>query len=287
MTVHAVVIPTFGPWPEDLCSWLGSLRQGGFPVVVVDNNPDPSMSPQLRSLVEGDPQLHRLENRNRGGVAGGFNRGIELAIRAGAEWVTLLDQDSRLRVEELSCLREPWGTLPGVPLMVGPMIWDARRHGVHGKRHLSWIGDYLRTRLLISSGTTFRTADWPRLGPMMEWLVVDFVDHAWSFQAQAKGFQLVLHPQVYLVQRFGEVHPHPLCRMLGMELYSPMRHFYSLRNLRWLLLQAEVPIDLRLKELLKMLIKPALWLMFEPRRAENLRAVLEALRSPLPTLKKS
>ena len=67
-----------------------------------------------------------------------------------------------------------------------------------------------------------------------------------------------------------------------MELYSPSRHYYQLRNLRWLLHQAEVPLDLRWKELIKMLLKPWLWLLCEPRRRENLKSILAALRAPLP-----
>lgn len=282
MTVHAVVIPTYGTWPEDLCSWLYCLRRGGFLVVLVVNNSRSFQPSELRKLAEEDPGFHTLQNRNRGGVAGGFNRGIELAISLHAEWITLLDQDSRLNVEELTWLREPWDALPDVQLMVGPRIWDGRRDQVHGREILPEYHGFLATRLLISSGTTFRATDWPDLGPMMEWLVVDFVDHAWSFQAQERGFQLVLHPNVFLVQKFGEAHPNPLCRKLGMELYSPMRHFYSLRNLRWLVRQPQIPLDLRLKELLKMFFKPALWLLCEPKRAENLRAIRDALRSPLP-----
>lgn len=61
-----------------------------------------------------------------------------------------------------------------------------------------------------------------------------------------------------------------------------MRHYYSIRNLRFLLLNQDVPLDLRFKELLKMLFKPWLWLMFEPQKKKNLHAILMALSAPLP-----
>ena len=67
-----------------------------------------------------------------------------------------------------------------------------------------------------------------------------------------------------------------------MQLYSPMRHFYSLRNLRWLLRQPCVPADLKAKEVMKMSIKPWLWLACESNRRENLRAILKAITEPLP-----
>lgn len=279
---HAVVIPLYGDLPSDLEDWLQALQQAGLQVVLVQNNP--SDGPALPAALQ-QPQewLRIISNHNVGGVAGGFNRGVVAAIAAGADWITLLDQDSRLDPADLQRLREPWQRLDQPALLVGPLIWDGRREQLHAMASASNLQGYLLTRLLISSGTTFRAADWPQLGPMFEWLVVDFVDHNWCFRAQARrGFRLLQHPEVQLVQRFGRTHPNRLCRCLGMELYTPSRHYYQLRNLRWLLLQAEVPLDLRCKELLKMLLKPSLWLLCEPRRRENLAAILAALRASLP-----
>ena len=258
----------------------------GLLVILVEND---AHAPNDRhsSLLESNRTqellgLHILRNNNLGGVAGGFNRGIELAIDLGAQWLTLLDQDSRLQPISFNRLLEPWGT-GAMQLLVGPLICDARRNRKHGKQTYTGIDKFYCTRFLISSGTTFAAVDWPLLGPMFEWLVVDFVDHSWAFRAQIRGFQILQHPDVVLTQYFGKSHPNFLCRWIGMELYPPRRHFYQLRNLRWLVLQAYVPLDLRCKELLKMFIKPLLWLLFEPQRLHNLRAILAALHSSLPS----
>jgi rhamnosyltransferase len=259
-----------------------ALQHAGLKVVLVQNNSG-HLSALPAALQRPNQRLRLIDNQNVGGVAGGFNRGVDAAIAGGAEWITLLDQDSRLLPEDLHRLREPWVGLTQPALLVGPLIWDGLRERLHAMVSAIKLQGYLHTRLLISSGTTFRAADWPRLGPMAEWLVVDFVDYIWCFRAQARqGFRLMQHPEVRLVQRFGRSHPNRLCRWLGMELYTPSRHFYQLRNLRWLLEQAEVPLNLRCKELLKMLLKPWLWLLCEPRRRENFAAILAALRAPLP-----
>lgn len=280
---HGVVIPLYGVCPAGLGEQVRSYAQAGLEVLLVQNNPENTavLPAGLQAVVEGQPRVSSIGNQNRGGVAGGFNRGIEAAIARGVEWITLLDQDSRLPVDQLVRLLEPWTVLPHPSLMVGPRIWDGRRSAMHGRRRQTKVHGYLQTRLLISSGTTFKAADWPDLGPMLEWLFVDFVDHVWSFHAQSMGFLLIQHPEVVLAQSFGHRHPNPVCRALGMELYSPMRHYYSIRNLRWLLSRQEVPMDLRLKELVKMLAKPWLWLLFEPRRRDNLQAICDGLRAPL------
>ena len=280
--MHAVVIPLYGEVPSDLEGWVQGLKQAGLYVVLVQNNPS-DLKGFPAALQPSQQDLHIVFNNNVGGVAGGFNRGVDVAIAKGADWITLLDQDSRLPPTDLLRLREPWQRLDQPALLVGPLIWDGRRNQPHAMASTDSLQGYLLTRLLISSGTTFRAVDWQRLGMMCEWLVVDFVDHSWCFRAQARqGFLLLQQPEVQLVQRFGRSHPNHLCRWLGMELYSPTRHYYQLRNLRWLLQQSEVPLDLRSKELIKMLVKPWLWLLCEPRRHENLGSILTALRAPLP-----
>jgi len=273
---HAwVVTVLYGPTPGDLWSFLCGLQASGFCLVVVDNNLSPR--PPWPGLASGC----WLHNANTGGLAGGFNRGVEAALREGARWITLFDQDSRLDPAHLLRLREVWHRWPEVPTLVGPLVIDlqtGRRHG----RVAEVDADYDRTRLLISSGTTFQARDWAVLGPLHTELFIDYVDHAWCFRAQSRGFQLLQDRRVRLCQRFGEPHPNALCRRIGLRLYSPTRHYYSLRNLRWLLLQAAVPLDLKLKEVVKMLLKPWVWLLVDPHRRANLAAIWRGLTDPLP-----
>lgn len=280
---HWLVVPLFGDarTAEVLVHRLQGLLEAGFGVVVVDNTCDSAAALHQLSSCAGGHRCRSIGNGNRGGIAGGFNRGIAAAMAAGATIITLLDQDSSMDACSLRWLREPLERHPGARLLVGPRIWDQRRACWHQPANQRWRG-YPRTRLLISSGTTFATGQWSLLGPLDEVLFIDFVDHAWCFRAQAAGFVLLQHPQARLDQQFGEPHPHRFCRLLGLELYSPQRHYYSLRNLRWLLRQGWVPLDLRCKEMVKMLVKPWLWLLFEPHRRANARAVIAALWAPLP-----
>ena len=280
---HWVVVPIFGDQPttsESLQHHL-NLHEAGFGLVFVDNNPYGDNILVTPSFNTDDDRLRWVCNGNRGGVAGGFNRGIIEAMEAGAGFITLLDQDSSLDSQSLQYLREPLEQNPRTRLLVGPRIWDQRRAEWHKPSKKDWQG-YRQKRMLISSGTTFATRDWALLGPMDEELFIDFVDHAWCFRAQIAGFVLLEHPQAVLEQQFGAPHPHTLCRMLGMELYSPTRHYYSLRNLRWLARQWWIPLDIRIKEVIKMLLKPWLWLICEPQRYQNLKAVVSALRDPIP-----
>lgn len=277
---HWVVVPLYGPDSGSVAQALLPLLEAGLGLVLVDNNAaDPAHVVPWPAA--DHPGCRRIRNANQGGIAGGFNSGVAAALDFGARIVTLLDQDSAITPVGLQGLRELLERYPGERLLVGPRIWDQRRQRWHDAAAERWRG-YPRTRLLISSGTTFAADHWPLLGPLDGELFIDFVDHAWCFRAQKAGFVLLQHPDVRLEQQFGEPHPHWLCRWLGMELYTPQRHYYSLRNLRWLLRQSWVPLDLRLKELVKMLVKPWLWLLLEPQRRANARAIVAALSAPLP-----
>lgn len=277
---HWVVVPLYGPATGPAAQALAPLLEAGLGLVLVDNNPADAGGVAPWPALD-HPGCRWVRNANQGGIAGGFNRGVAAALGLGARIITLLDQDSGITPTGLQGLRGLLERYPGERLLVGPRIWDQRRQRWHDPAPERWHG-YPRTRLLISSGTTFAAAHWPMLGPLDGELFIDFVDHAWCFRAQRAGFVLLQHPDVRLRQQFGKPHPHRLCRWLGMELYSPLRHFYSLRNLRWLLRQGWVPLDLRFKELVKMLLKPWLWLLCEPQRRANARAILMALQAPLP-----
>lgn len=273
---HAVVIPIFGEISEECVDYLRALEARGLMVIVVDNNDD---SLSVKRSLRGN--FVYLQNRNLGGIAGGLNRGVELARQHEVAWITLLDQDSRINPDEYSVLLEAFGSDSGSRLLVGPSIWDDQRQQRHGLWDPATF-PLQKTKVLISSGITFRMEDWPLLGAFQEELFIDFVDYAWCFRARARGFELLQHAGVSLKQQFGVPHPNRLCRGLGLQLYSPMRHYYGLRNLRWLCLQPYIPLDLKIKESLKMLIKPWLWIVFEPQRRSNLKAIWAGLTGPLP-----
>lgn len=279
--LHWVVIPLYGHPTYSSVETQMSLLEAGLSLILVDNNhaDDAFVAP-----VHSGCSL--IQNFNKGGIAGGFNCGVLAALEAGARIITLLDQDSCITPAGLQGLRELLESHPEESLVVGPRIRNQRRQQFapgHADQLVpaSWL-DHQRTRFLISSGTTFAATQWPLLGSLDEELFIDFVDHAWCFRAQAAGFVLLTHLGVQLVQQFGDPHPNRICRWLGMELYSPQRHYYQLRNLRWLLHQKWVPLDLRCKELVKMLIKPWLWLVFEPKRQANYKAILNGMTVSLP-----
>jgi rhamnosyltransferase len=274
--IQALIIPLYGILPSDFRDYVQALMDDGFLVVLVDNQPRPD-----HGSIADLPAAARIINRNRGGVAGGFNRGVERALSLGANVITLLDQDSRLTAHQLRHLASDLLRFGQERVVIGPWVVDQRRD----KPKPPITPSLCRTRMLISSGSTFRADAWNELGKMHEPLEIDYVDHYWTFSAVKNGFHCYQQPAVVLRQVFGERHPSRLCHWLGMQLYSPSRHYTAIRNLRWLIRQDCVPLDVKIKEVIRMAFKPMLWILFEPAKRQNIRAVISGFRDSLPVIR--
>jgi rhamnosyltransferase len=266
---HAVVVPLYGEIDLACLQRLQGFVDQGLQVVVVNNNAGPSQLPSGCA--------HRVvENHNHGGLAGGLNAGVSAALAGAADVITLLDQDSSIDPGDLRQLASHCRASQAERItVVGPRIMDAARSCDH-------MAPANPARLLITSGTTFTPAGWRAVGPLLEWMEIDYIDHEWCSRARARRVWLQVLASARLEQVFGQRHPSWVAHRLGLQLYSPYRRAIALRNLRWLLRQAYVPWDIRLKELIKMLIKPWLWLVLEPgSRRAVLLALWVGLSSPL------
>ena len=260
---HALIVPLYGELKHDCLKRLEGWTNDGFIVIAVNNNPHGS---SLTGVVASSV----VHNHNRSGLAGGLNVGVSLAIKGGAEYITLLDQDSVISSSSLLHLSR--ACAPG--LVVGPHIID-------DDRHIDHTPFSKRVRILISSGTTFVPSTWQHIGPLRGWMEIDYIDHEWCSRARRCGVKLTVVHHTFLFQTFGTRHPNHFIHLLGLQLYSPYRRAIAIRNLRWLLFHGSVPFDIRIKELIKMLIKPCIWLIFEPNRRTSLIVTWIGLTAPL------
>ena len=69
--------------------------------------------------------------------------------------------------------------------MVGPRIIDKERRVEH-----STAGG--GKRMMISSGTTFKSSTWQEIGPYKAWMEIDYIDHEWCSRARRNGIELLV-----------------------------------------------------------------------------------------------
>jgi rhamnosyltransferase len=200
------------------------------------------------------------------GIGAAQNRGIDFADQNGAEFVLLLDDDSRMTRTALTSLLKAYSELRAMGIRVGAVCGrPIDRHDGSEDSSGNKASAYRVCREMMSSGSLIPLAVFREVGPMDDSLFVDYVDFEWGWRAIAQGYRLYLANDVVFSHALGEgIH-----RILGktIKLKSPIRHYYQTRNSLLLLRRHYVPIAWRVKNLTLTLIKCVVFPMFVlPRR---------------------
>jgi GT2 family glycosyltransferase len=238
----AAVVVDWGR-PDDTLLALRSLAAMTPPpdhLICVENGSPPEGVARVTGLAPEGTEIVRLE-RNAG-LAGGANAGIDHAVRAGADWVLLLNNDAQVDRHCLSrCLDD--ADLHPRTAIVGPAIVYADRPDT-----LWYAGGALGARTLLTRhrglnlpaarrGRTGKTdyvsgccavisaAAWREIGPFASELFAYYEDAEWCLRARQAG---------WACRYLGEV----LCRhavgsstgVSGSLRLNPTTAYYLARN---------------------------------------------------------
>jgi len=121
----------------DTIECLESLRhvtyRGQLQIVVVDNGSEDGSPATLRSRF---PWVRLIENGRNLGYTGGNNVGLRYALDEGAEYTWLLNNDTTVDPDSLSCLVRAGETTKRVALL-SPRVW------LPGRADVYWAGTVL------------------------------------------------------------------------------------------------------------------------------------------------
>jgi GT2 family glycosyltransferase len=170
-----------------------------FELVVYDNSPTP------QSALPPTPyRLRYRHDPSNGGLVAAYNHALAVAAETGADWLLLLDQDSRLPRDYFAQFREAHRWLESRTVAIAPRIRSAGRMvspvavplGVPNLAPMppDLTGLCDREIAVINSGLFVRTAFVRELGgfPSSYWL--DAVDLWFSAQAYARGRNVYVMP---------------------------------------------------------------------------------------------
>ncbi|MEZ0469559.1 glycosyltransferase [Luteimonas salinilitoris] len=260
-------------------------------VVAVDNSPaaDRALHERLRQ-VDGTTVLF---NRNRGGLAGAYNRGAELLLSRGCEVIFLLDQDSEIEASFFDGMLRACASLGTESFLVGPKIHEinlgrcmpaippGRRFP--RPRRIDDIDDGLfPTLFVISSGSALSAAAYRRLGAFREDYFIEYVDIEYGLRASSRGVPVYMNAAVTMRQTTGHIVRHG---RLFTTHHPAWRRYYGARNAvhalglyrdRWRLHWISGPLALH---------QAFCVLLFEPDKRRKLAAIatgyLDGLRGRL------
>lgn len=219
---------------------VARLGQFTAATVVVDNNSSEERFSRLRAA---DSRLAFVRNAENAGVAAGLNVGIAEARRRGFQWFLLFDQDTEIDATMVERVVEAYRSCPyGNRIALQGARFATRRADGSIESPPPVTGALWReTDLVITSGTLIGAAAFDAIGPFREDFFIDFVDYEYCLRARRQGFAVIQTAQPVMVHRPGNITRVDSLLTLGkrrfVSNYSPLRRYYSTRNL--MLLQRE------------------------------------------------
>lgn len=204
-------------------------------VVAVDNSPEPD--PRLHErLREGGTTV--IDNRNRGGLAGAYNRGAEALLARGCEVIFLLDQDSDIDESFFSRMMRACAGLGTDTFLLGPKIHEINlgrcmpvippgRRFPRPRRIDDETGGLFPTLFIISSGTALSAAAYRKLGAFREDYFIEYIDIEYGLRASSQDVPVYMNAEVTMRQTTGHIVRHG---KLFTTHHAAWRRYYGARN---------------------------------------------------------
>lgn len=237
MLKSGAIFVTFRPTEEQVAAIAASARLFDA-AVVVDNSPTTDDAVRRSFSL---PHIQFVENANRGGIAGAFNRGVEALLFEGVDRVYFFDQDSVVPADYRQLMDEALDKAPPACL-VGPKIYDVNLQAFSPRYLVSrWTyraqpipesaSTLLPCSFLISSGSVATKAALQACGTFREDYFIDDVDTEYCLRAAQRGVSVFINPCVVLNHAIGEREEH---RFLGVRIrpshHGALRRYYRCRN---------------------------------------------------------
>ena len=288
------VVLAFRCRPDDVMDNLRALGSSICGVIIIDNSGavDPG-----KWAVPGAAgwQAQIIMNGGNAGVATALNQGVAAAAALRADFLLLLDEDSRPEPAMVGELLGAWRSkcAAGIPVAaLGPDFSDSSSQGgaifvrcgslTLEKSRCGCGESIIQSDYLMTSGSLIPMAAFAAVGPFRDGLFVDYVDMEWCFRAQARGFACFGVCAARMQHRFGEG-VLPLIRFgkRRIPLRDPGRFYYICRNALILFRLRHCPLSWKMYEALRLSVLLLLYLGFAPRRLEFLGMSARGIRDGL------
>ena len=284
------VIVTYHPDRTGLENLICALRSQVSQVVMIGNGfgeaPDPAQHME-------DEKVAYMGLPENIGLAAAQNLGIEWAKERDFSHILFLDQDS---IPQKNMVRNLFNGLSYLeksgrrPAAVGPVAADSRTSNEFPFVNFNIFSvkknfcrsqarcQYVQADFLISSGMLVPLSVFEQAGMLDERLFIDSVDMEWCFRAQYQGFSLYGICDAKLIHCLGdEVIPLGGGKLFNIYRHRPLRQYYMMRNRILLYQRYYTPMNWRIQDFFRMIIKISFLMFFASDRTDHIRMILNGL----------
>ncbi|MEO5643507.1 MAG: glycosyltransferase family 2 protein [Bacteroidia bacterium] len=216
----AAVVVLYNPM-EDVYDNIISYREQVQCLYVVDNSTiyNVTLIHKLKAL----QNVNYVDNLGNQGIAQALNIGAASAIKSGFDYLLTMDQDTVLQPGFVSKL------LKAVSLHELKYIGIiAPRYFTAGTSDLPITEDVMIT---MTSGNLLNLEAYKVVGPFMEKLFIDHVDHEYCLRLKTRGYRVVQCNGIVIPHRPGNVITINFwIKEIEFSSHSPQRTYYYYRN---------------------------------------------------------
>lgn len=243
-------------------------------VYVVDNGSENVAD--VRSYVEGKPELRLICNSENVGIAKALNQLCTAAKQDGYAWILTMDQDSLPASDMVKWLStytdsSVYGIIaPRVEFRDGDTLIFSTKDGDK---------DTVEISACITSGSLTRIEAWEKVGGFDEWFFIDRVDNEFCTHLQTGGYVILRVNKALLYQRAGEMRyaTLPLIGNILLPCYSEVRNYYICRNSVYYFRKYHQDIDI-CHQIGTFIYSQTVRFLFEPGRWGTVRSTMRGIR---------
>ena len=247
-------------------------------IVVVHNGPRFQNTP----LFLNSKHINLIALNKNKGLATAFNIGINKAIAMGARTIYLSDQDSLLPnsflrnmnfyANKLNSKIKTAGFAPRYFNMITKEKNKLIKSNIYlNKTEVQKKFGIIQVDSFISSGSFLFVNALKDTGLMRDDLFIDYVDIEWAFRAKKNGYSLFVFTGVILNHNLGE--SSFIIFRKRFPIHSPLRIYYYYRNALALYLISHIPIEWKIKDFIKNILRLIFYLFFIKPRCSYLRMI--------------
>lgn len=188
----AAIIISYNPDIDRLRQNIAAVADQVSHVFVFDNNSD--NRDDLVSL-DGEGNCNIIFNAENSGLPVSLNEGCRRAIRCGARYALLLDQDSVVSGGMVTSLVKCMGK--GIAIASPQIIDRNKREGFESSDAVVPI------KRVITSGSLLSLDAWRETGGFDERIIVDWADYEFCANVRAHGFEIVRDMSTMILHEMG------------------------------------------------------------------------------------
>lgn len=276
------VIVTFNPDIDKVINLIDILQKNFVTAVVVDNT---------IKAIDYPFSCHVINLGDNLGIATAQNKGIEYCLTKQAEAIWFFDQDS---VITSSFVEKFLSTVHENPddKIFAPVFWDEKKgfeyaitnidsKGNRQKLLSSSFSSDFYSSIVISSGCLIKSDLLMKIGPMLDFLFIDYVDTEWCLRAFYYGYKVHIIKNARMKHSIGD----NTISLIGFNvpIHSPLRRYYRIRNAFLLIRFKHIPKKLAFREVIFCCCHQLIIILTQEKKLAYvkyfLRAVYDGLRN--------